>query len=173
MSFSEFQAAADELLKQNGVGSDVKGTARALNMFSLAANPLLVGIRAQDGRWLSILGGWYESRRVMAFFQINSDQENSKFSLSVVLRGYLIEALIARGERDLIFWAGAGGCLSRYVASLPTVAVYLDRKTVGWRGFRKLVSVAKRGLPARVAPWCDWVVPSEGRRQENHTSAAD
>jgi hypothetical protein len=129
----------------------------------------LIGLQARHGEWLGILGGWYEADRVTVFCQMNNDLEHVADSLSVVLRGYLVESLIEENIRSLFFWDGAGGPLGRYCHRIPTDALYLDRPGLGWRIFRSLYTLVGRFLPPNTAREMDWVAApraAQGTRPE-------
>ncbi len=151
LSISEFRGAADHLFKRSLIKASREAIERALKMFSSANRPLLVGLRARTGEWLGILGGWYDSGRATVFCQMNNDREHSKDSLSVVLRGFLIESLIAKGIEDLFFWDGASGALGRYCHCIPTATWYLDCPTRGWRTLRSFFRLVGRHLPRKIA----------------------
>lgn len=153
ISFPEFHEIAFSLLKESVVGADLKGVKRALNIFAAVDRPLLVGLREKNGEWLSILGGWYESDRAIIFFQMNSDKKHARFSLSTVLRAHLIESLIENGTDRLVFWAGVGGPLSRYVKPVPAVAVYVDAQNLAWRTLRRFINSHRNWVPALLGEW--------------------
>ena len=161
VSFEEFQSAAMSLAQQDVIGRNIDGIRRALKIFSQVQRPMLVGLRNNSGEWLSILGGWYESGRAVVFFQMNSDRKYPRASLCLVTRAHLIERLIAEGVRDLVFWAGVGEPLSRYVEPIPALAVYLDAPTFIWRAFRRFLNAQRQRLPRRFLWFTEWVIPPE------------
>jgi hypothetical protein len=90
-------------------------------------------------------------------FQCNNDSNFGNDSLSIVLRAYLIESLIAQSLEELVIWAGTQGPLSRYVSYAPAVGVRLDLPTCSWRVARLLISTAKPFLPSRLAAVAQWI----------------
>lgn len=135
-------------------------TESALNLVAAARQPLAIGLRHRNGEWLSVIGGWYRARGGVLYFQQNSDRDFSSYSLSTVLRGYLIEMLIRQGLEELVVWAGTGPPLERYVHYIPTIGVCLDVPTHAWRAARFLISAARPWLPSRLAAAAAWVVPA-------------
>jgi hypothetical protein len=168
----DFAAAAAQLARQNVVGANKGGIERGMSIFRAVEKPLLAGLRAQDGEWLSILGGWYDKGRVVVFLQMNSDKRHARQSLSLVMRSYVIEMLIRQGHHDLVWWAGVGLPLSRYVKAIPTCWVYLDSNSRGWRTMRKVISGAQTRLPGSMRTVMEWVVPPE-KSQPVHAAAED
>jgi len=156
---AEFQRVAFDLLQKHVVGADHNGIERALRMIAAARHPILAGLRGANGEWLGILGGWYEFDRAVVFFQMNNDRDYRQSALSTVLRGYLIEGLIARNIPTLLFWGGTGGPLVRYCRYLPSVCVHLDTPTFTWRALRSLVGMIVRFLPASLRVSASWLAP--------------
>ncbi len=161
LSLNEFASAASALQEETLIKSGSKAIKRAIDMISIAERPLLVGLRHESGEWLSILGGWYESGRAVIFLQMNSDKRHRNASLSVVLRGYLIELFILRGIRKVVFWAGSGGQLSRYSEYLPSVAVHLDKRSFVWNIVRHTMAPLIGLLPGPAAKMAEWIVPTK------------
>ena len=128
-------------------------------MLAAVNEPVLVGLQAPNGEWLSIAGGWCENGTATLLFQMNNDREYHADSISQVLRSYLIEGLIGSGINDLIFWAGTSAPLVRYAQDIPALAVYLDSRTAGWRLFRMLVSSLAPRLPRRMMKFGMWITP--------------
>src|ERR1035438_448558 len=159
VSLAEFQSVAMRMLKQPVVGAQPSRVDRALRMLSAAGRPILVGLRRHDGEFLSIVGGWYELDRAVVIFQMNNEREHPQSSLSLVARGYLIEALIAPGVRRLLFWAGAGAPLDRYCHFLPTTRIHLDAPGWVWRTLRGAAARASVFLPRRLAGFASWIEP--------------
>ena len=69
------------------------------------ANPVLMGIRDREGRWLSMLAGRRYDDRSEILWQLNRDGL-TEYSLSTVMRSYFIEHEIARGSRRLYIEGG-------------------------------------------------------------------
>ena len=65
-----------------------------LKLIAASHRPLAIGLKHRDGRWLSVISGWYHSGAGVLFFQCNNDFDFGQASWSTVLRGFLIESLI-------------------------------------------------------------------------------
>jgi len=172
ISFDEFCRAGWYLSSKCGVGADPEGLNRAMGMFATVDRPVLVGLRDRKGEWLSILGGWYGPDQATVFFQLNADREHPRDSLSVVLRGYLMEMLIAKGISRLMFWAGAGGPLNRYVQPIPALGVYLDVRRPSWRILRRL-STFTTHLPSSMRKVASWIAPQDHLKDKALGSVRD
>jgi hypothetical protein len=160
MELHEFGQVALQLEKLDVVGANLNGIKRGMRMMSQVQRPMLTGLRGPDGEWLSILGGWYEGDQAVVFLQMNNDQGYPQDSLCTVARGYLIESLIAMGIRKLVFWAGVGGPIARYCAPVPTVGVFLDKRTLPWRATRRIAALSTSILPRKVSrELASWVTP--------------
>jgi hypothetical protein len=160
LTLQEFEAGARALLSEDIVGGDRHGLLRALSVFKNSERPLLMGLRAADGEWLSLLGGWYEADRVVILLQMNSDRKHAKFSLSQVMRTHAIETLIQQEQTGIVWWAGVGEPLNRYTQPVPTCWVYLDKPSLGWRGLRQLVKRHRGLFKGRASEMTEWLVPS-------------
>jgi hypothetical protein len=84
-------------------------------MIEAMPSRIMIGLRRSTGEWISLAGGWYAGDRAVLNMQLN-DRACGRESVSVVLRSYLIEQLIKRGIRELVFWAGTSPPLSYYIA---------------------------------------------------------
>ena len=162
---AEFQRAAFDLLEKKVVGADQNGIERALGMLAMIKNPIFAGLRHQNGEWLSILGGWYEGDYGVVFFQMNNDRDYPHSDLCIVLRGYLIEAMIAAKVPNMLFWDGVGAPLRRYCRLIPSIGVHLDIPSFGWRTLRRLIGLANIFLPARIRVMASWVAPQAPGRK--------
>ena len=160
VSFERFCAAAWQLQGKSSIRADVNAIKRALKMLSAIHEPLLVGLQASSGEWLSVAGGWRENGRATLLFQMNNDREYDRDSVSQVLRSYLIEELISGRTNDLVFWAGTSAPLARYAQNMPALALYLDSRNPSWRLFRRLVSPVVSRLPRRWMEFGHWIIPA-------------
>lgn len=159
MSISEFAGAMSSLQDRCTVGTKTKGMKRAIRMLGAREQPMLAGLRDARGSWLAVVGGWYESDQAVLFCQVNNDVDYPQSSLCTVLRGYLIELLIAMGRKKILFWAGVGYPLLRYCHYLPTTAIYFDRPTFVWRTLRNAFTASSKYFPESVSSNAHWVTP--------------
>jgi hypothetical protein len=156
---AEFERAAFSLLAKDVVGGDRDGILRALSMLGAVKHPIYIGLRHQNGEWLSILGGWRERDYGVVLFQMNNDRDYPQSALCVAMRGYLIEASISAKVTDLLFWGGVGPPLSRYCRVLPATGVHLDSPTLAWRTTRRMIGWVAHFLPQRLRSIASWVAP--------------
>src|SRR2546427_3053532 len=106
LAFPEFCAAARCLFPNAAFATSERELQRCLAMIEAMPSRLLIGLRRSNGEWISLAGGWYVGDRAILNMQLN-DRRFGRDSLSLVLRFYLIEALIKRGFRGLVFWGGS------------------------------------------------------------------
>jgi hypothetical protein len=156
LTFPEFRAATVELMGKSIIPAEKERSELDVRMCLAAERPMLIGLRSHSGEWLSVLGGWYDRGQATVRFQMNRDQEHRTDSLSVVLRGYLIEDLIRRGFQSIVFVRGVGEPLKRFCSNVPTVILYLDKPS----RFLKpstFLALAARLAPASLAPKAVWL----------------
>ncbi|MCX6632278.1 MAG: hypothetical protein NTW28_32095 [Candidatus Solibacter sp.] len=134
-------------------------TDRLFKMAASADRPLAVGLKHRNGQWLSVICGVYRPAAGVLLLQLNNDREFPRDSLSVVLRGYLMESLIRQRMKEFIIWAGTAPPLSRYVTYIPTVGVYLDSPEYKWRLARGVVSKVGPWLPRWLQLDARWIAP--------------
>lgn len=156
----EFADSARRFQQKSVTGSGA-GLERGLSVLAAVEQPILAGLRTVEGELMAILGGWYGANRATVFMQLNNEFDYDKYSLCTVLRAYLIELLISRGIKELVFWGGVGAPLSSLAQVVPAKAVYLDKPTLFWRSCRSVVRQAKPFLSAHapaLAAISEWVV---------------
>jgi hypothetical protein len=168
MSLDQFERAAKRLEGLNVIGSHRGGTPRAMRMLKAVERPVLMGLRHENGEWLSIVGGWREGDRIVVFIQMNNDQDYPEDSLCTVARACLIDTAIQQGTRELVFWAGVGLPLARYCSPVPTLDVHLDARTLFWRTTRRIVAAVSPMLSGKVAELAHWVVPARTDAPDSH-----
>jgi hypothetical protein len=159
LSVDELRSAALELAPKSKLVTSWRQMEieDGLKMVAAAGRPLAIGLKHRDGEWLSVIGGWYRPGGAVLCFQCNNDCNFGPDSLSIVLRAYLIESLIAQSLEELVIWADTRPPLSRYVSYAPAVGVRLDLPTCSWRVARLLISTAKPFLPSRLAAVAHWI----------------
>jgi len=159
LSLDELRSAADYLRSRCTIPQKSGGIERILRMVGVADRPLAVGLKHKNGEWLAVIGGVYRPTSGVLLLQLNNDRNFPRDSLSVVLRGYLIESLIRQGMREFIIWAGTSAPLSRYAKYIHTLGVYLDFPNPSWRLTRRLVSILGPWLPQDFRFTARWIAP--------------
>jgi hypothetical protein len=85
------------------------------------------GLRAADGRWLSLIGGRRHGNTLELDWQMNLARL-PQYSLCTAMRSYLLEYEIARGTRRLIFEGGTPHPLRLSFASRETTDILAVRR---------------------------------------------
>ena len=159
LSFSEFAAVARRMFPNSAYAFSRPNLERCLAMIEAAPYPILLGLRTNEGEWMSLAGGWYQGDRAILLTQLNL-RTYTRESVSLVMRSYLIEMLIGRGVRELIFWEGTSAPLCFY-AEFPHVSrVYVDAPLLPWRVLRACCGVAAKLLPAQNGKLLKWIAPN-------------
>lgn len=153
----EVEKACSDLRTCSRIPAKDRAVLRALRITAVTERPFAVGLRRNGGEWMSVLAGWFERDRAVVFLQINRDADYPKLSLSLVMRAYFVEALIASGIREIVFWAGTSGALSRYATEIPTAFVYLDKSSLAWRTSRRVISRMQERAPIEFKPLLSWI----------------
>jgi hypothetical protein len=159
LSLDGVRSAVAYLESKCSIPSRPGSTRRLIEMAASADRPLAVGLKHRNGEWLSVVCGVRRPEAGVLLLQLNNDRDYPRDSLSVVLRGYLIETLIHQGMKELIIWAGTAAPLSRYATYIPTVGIYLDSPAYGWRFLRWLASKLGPWLPKDVRRDMSWIAP--------------
>lgn len=159
LSNAELIAAANNLRAKCRIHSSKTALDRIMSWVLTVERPFACGLRSRSGEWLGVAVGYYDRNSATMLLQLNNDLEHDRGSLSIVLRGYLIESLIREGRGELIFWAGVGGALSRYASSIPGTRVYVDSPSLGWRMIRSLIQKVGPNLPSRLQKDLAWITP--------------
>jgi hypothetical protein len=127
-------------------------------MIEAMPSRILVGLRRNSGEWISLAGGWYDGERVVLNMQLN-DRACARESISLVLRSYLIEQLINRGIRELVFLAGTSPPLSYYITHREEYMTYVDSRSHPWRLVRLACVALAKLSPATFGKWLKWDAP--------------
>ena len=155
LDFAAFCAAAERLLPQSAYRLTRGELQRSLAMLAEMPSRQLVGIRQSNGAWISLAGLWCTGDRAFMAIQLN-DRRLMRESVSVVLRSCLIEDLIGRGFRTLVFLDGVSKPLSSYTDTREEVIAYIDSRSPGWRLVRHGCIVLGRLAPTKFANWERW-----------------
>ncbi len=124
----EYGAGADRLNTKGTFRADPSHLARDERILGLHSCVQRFGLRASDGSWLAVLCGFTQGRRFHLLAQFN-DARHEPLSLSIVLRGYTVECLIANGVTELQFMGGTSLSLADSVRR-RNIARFLSTRTV-------------------------------------------
>lgn len=163
LEYSEFCAAARGLFPNSSFATSKRDLERALDMISAIPMPsrLLIGLRRANGEWISLAGGWYDGSRAILNMQLN-DRRIGHDSVSLVLRSYLIEVLVKREFREIIFWAGASAPLSSYTTRREEFVACVDAQSHRWRMVQLVCATIAKLAPFSLGEWLKWVAPDVG-----------
>jgi Acetyltransferase (GNAT) domain len=156
--FADFCVAAKRLFPKAAYAKSESNFQRYLAMIEAVPSRLLIGLRGRGGEWISLAGGWYASGRAVLCLQLN-DPAWSRESVSLVLRSYLIEHLINRGIRELVFWAGTSPPLNSYAVDREEFMTYVDSQSHRWRLVRLACVTLAKFAPVTFGNWLKWEAP--------------
>ena len=95
--------------------------------FAQFGTPVLSGLADANGRLVSVLGAVRSGTHLHVLTQLN-DESLRPFSISLVLRGYLIEQLIPRGFTSIHFVNGASPMLGRFCDPVLMRSISVDSR---------------------------------------------
>src|SRR6266852_1177426 len=159
LPFADFCAAAEQLFPKEAYARHESNFRKCLAMIEAMPSRILVGLRRARGEWVSLAGGWYAGDRVVLNMQLN-DRTCGRESVSLVLRSYLIEQLINRGIRELVFWNGTLAPLNLYTAHREEVMVYIDSRSFPWRLVHQACISLAKFAPVTFGTWLRWDAPN-------------
>jgi hypothetical protein len=86
-----------------------------------------MGIRLPGGPWLSLLSGWRLNGVTYVDLQMN-DMQYKKESLSAVMRSFMLEHEIGRGQQMINFVGGSSLLLRRYCEPVePCTDIFITK----------------------------------------------
>ncbi len=92
-------------------------------------NRVFAGVRARDGRWLSVVAGRRNEGVTEIEWQMNRE-DLPRYSLSTVMRSYLLEHEVELGTRKMIFLGGTPHAMQHSLALSEAGDVLMVRKSV-------------------------------------------
>jgi hypothetical protein len=160
LSMAELRSAALGLRENCRMADSKQAIERICSWLEALNFPFACGLKSAEGKWLSLSAGFRDGGSPTMVMQLNNDQEFERESLSAVLRAYLIESLIQQGVRELVFWAGVGGALARYVEYVPGTALHVDSQGYVWSFARTIVRTFGPRFPKKLQRDLEWIAPS-------------
>jgi hypothetical protein len=168
--FTDFCAAAKRLFPKSAYPPSNARFQQFLGMIEASSSRFLIGLRRRAGDWISLAGGWYVGDSAFLALQLN-DHTCGRESVSLVLRSYLIEQLINRGIREIVFWNGTSPPLSFYATPREEFTVYIDSPSNLWRLVRLACVTLAKLAPATFVNWLKWQAPDvNGSSAHQHPS---
>jgi hypothetical protein len=92
------------------------------------SDAIRVGLHSAKAGWLSVLAGWRHGERAFIATQVNHGGF-PHMSLSMVLRASLIQTLIDRGVREVVFLDGCAGALQLSCIEEPIERTHIEVHT--------------------------------------------
>ncbi|MGI4828870.1 MAG: GNAT family N-acetyltransferase [Janthinobacterium lividum] len=99
---------------------------RRIRSASELPGSFLSGLRAADGQWLSLMGGWRQGTTTVLYWQMNS-AGYEKQSIGTVMRSFFLEHEIGRGAKKLLMYGGTSHAM-RHAFEQDTVADLVIRR---------------------------------------------
>lgn len=135
----EAEVGLDEFLElARNATNPIPVTEAAWRYNALQASPgrMLLGVKAQDGRWLSLIGGQRNGTTTELEWQVNRG-DLPHYSLSTVMRAYLLENEIALGMSRVMFKGGTPHSMRHSLIESRVTDLIVVRRTPLAMGLRK------------------------------------
>jgi hypothetical protein len=146
----DFDAALGQLNTLADYPMDPERLARDKRYFDSFGSPVIAGLRASSGEFVSLIAGFTSGNHLHILTQLNGENEETrKLSLSLVLRGYLIEDFIARGCTAVHFFQGSSPMLGRFCPPVDLQHLAIDDQSVLMTPFKRACSSLAGALQRR------------------------
>ena len=125
---NEFQEAMRSLNQLADYPMEKEELERDKRFMKTFGTPVVAGLRKEDGTFVSIVTGYTAGKHLHILTQLNGEDETlRKLSISVVLRGYMIEDFIARGFTAVHFFQGSSPMVGRFCSPVELQHLSIDR----------------------------------------------
>jgi hypothetical protein len=99
------------------------------NAIQQTPDTMFAGVKSSDGRWLSLIGGRRRSRLTEIQWQMNLGHL-SRYSLSTVMRSYVLEHEVQLGTTQLVFVGGTPHSLRHSFVCSDAVDLIAQRRSL-------------------------------------------
>jgi hypothetical protein len=148
LSEEEYLSAVERLNAITDYPTEPERELRDQRFFEQFGKPIRSGLRAPGGELVSVVGGVVSGAHLHVLTQLN-DLALRKLSVSLVLRGYIIEDLIQRGFASIHFVNGASPMLGRFCDPVLMRTVSIDRRRTVFHPVKQLATRYARELKNR------------------------
>ena len=125
---SEFRDALRSLNRLADYPMEREELERDKRFMETFGTPVVAGLRTANGELVSVVTGYTMGKHLHILTQLNGEDETlRKLSISLVLRGYLIEDFINRGFTGMHFFQGSSPMLGRFCAPVDLQHLSIDR----------------------------------------------
>ena len=107
------------------------------NAIQQTPDAMFAGVKSRDGRWLSLIGGRRRSRMTEIEWQMNLGRL-SRYSLSTVMRSYVLEHEVQLGTTQLVFVGGTPHSMRHSFVCSDAVDVIAQRRSLNALLLRQL-----------------------------------
>jgi hypothetical protein len=152
-SDEDYAAAIDQLNRVADFPNTNLELERAKRLLALHGGSRFL-LRDQSGEAIAALSGFSKEGRFYLLAQLNHGQLRN-LSLSLVLRGRVIDHLIATGHTELQFMDSSSRSLGRFCAPQDHCTLFVDRRRSIMVPFKMLV-----GRAIDLFASCEWPVPT-------------
>jgi hypothetical protein len=138
---SEISGALEALNQVADYPISQERMSRDRRFFAAFGTPVIAGLRDSHGNFISLVTGFTSGKHLHILTQLNGEGEDlRKLSLSLVLRGYLIEEFIQRGFTAVHFIHGSSPMLGRFCEPVDLQVIAIDDRSALMTPFKKLCS---------------------------------
>ena len=150
LSPEELQASIDSLNKLSDYPNNAERKARDQRYIESFGNRVAVALRSREGENVSVIVGFTRGTHLHILTQLNNENEElRRMSLSIVLRGYLIEDFIQRGFTAVHFLEGSSSMLGRFCGDVNLHHFSIDDRRTFMTPIKRLCAAIAEELHRR------------------------
>nr|HEV7952596.1 hypothetical protein [Candidatus Acidoferrales bacterium] len=157
INFREFSSACRNLLSKSAHQKSKRSLEAHLAMIEAMPLQIAMGLKDSHGKWIGLAGGWFAGDRAFLVTQLN-DRTRTRESVSLVLRAYMIEALISRRCPELVFWEGSSAPITTFANYVDVFMAHFDVLSLRWRLVRRTCAAIRKLAPANFSKFLVWFV---------------
>jgi hypothetical protein len=147
----DYQAGVERLNANATFRADPLRLERDERLLTFHSGAGRFGLRSADGDLVAVLCGFSHGKRFHLLTQLN-DVGLEHLSLSMVLRGYLMQHLIESGHTELQFIGGSSLSFGRFCSPLQYRSVFADKRRGPAAVVKQLCSVVNQLLTGMEKP---------------------